>query len=1008
MADIRFMANRVLAAEDSRTQGMALQAHLEGAGFEVTLATDGGSALALFEREPFDLVVSDIVMPGMDGYELCRQVKERDPDLPVVLLTSMTDPLDVINALSAGADNFLRKPYKPEELVHRVRSMLFNRELRDSGRTQMGLEVFFLGRKFMINADREQILDLLMSTFEDLVSTNVDLREREAELNAAHERLVTELAATELQRDRLNAVLGALPEAMVVVDAEGTIIEHNAVLKRLLGLPDTELAGAHFTEIVKFIDHRGHVLDTAERGLMRAVCEGEDVVLGSAFDLHAERNDGSRFPAIASAAPIRGRSGTVVGAVGVLKDIAALVEHDPLTGLPGHGILIERMRAAADNADKAGLLVLSIDRYERIRSRMPAAGHSRVLSTVIERLERTLDSERVRMSTASASAAYLGGGEIAVVLPDLATEAEAIVVGEILAEELRGDVRVDDVDVVVSVSIGVGIIGDTPDPWNLVAGVAAAARQAAAGGRSVLAHDSSLHAAVVEGMRREQELRRALKEGQLVVHYQPLLQLRGDAPVAAEALVRWQHPERGLLGAGDIIPLAEDCNLIADVSWWVLEEACHQARSWRRDLPHGDQFSLSVNLAPEQLAEDRVVEKIREILDRTGLEPTCLILEITEGSVTSDPDAARQRLAAIKAMGVQIAVDDFGTGYSSLLQLRRLPIDILKIDRSFVSTMIEEPADAAIVAGSVRLARALGLEVVAEGVETMDQVVQLRVLGCDKGQGYHWSRPLPAEEFVPWWTAKVRPASSHGTGPALDEGGDTSGEDAMAYLIHELRSPLAVVIGFAELLGEVDPTSAPHRYLDAILRNAREVEARLSHVADARDALHGGIALNLELVDVAGLARDVVADIADQLAPHEVSVIAEGTVSAWADGGRLTQALMNLLTNAGKFSPPSAPILVTVTAGDGGAAITVRDHGAGIPPHRRNELFRRFSRLGSRAKGMGVGLYLSRLIVDAHGGELVYEPAPGGGSLFQILLPPAEVPVPPRRERAAVGEVRSS
>jgi diguanylate cyclase (GGDEF)-like protein len=983
---------RVLAAEDSPTQAAVLRAHLEGAGFAVALASNGAEALQLMDEEPFDLVVSDVVMPDVDGYELCRQVKERYPNVPVVLLTSMTDPLDVVNALGAGADNFMRKPYEPTELIHRIRNMLHNKQLREAGRTQMGLELFFLGRRFMINSDREQILDLLVSTFEDLVAVNQRLSAREEDLAAARDDLRSQLTEVEAERDRLDAVLAALPSGMAVFDREGRVVHANQKMADLIDVPRSDLNGSVIWESLGFVDNTGAPIPRDTDPLHTTLTEGHGAVLGAAFDLFIERHGGAPVPVVARTEPVRGRDGSIVGAVGTLEDLRMLMDHDAVTGLPGHGILVDRLDGAAELAAERGaktaVVVAVVDRFHRLRKSLPASEVDHVLSTVASRLRTALDSPEIEQRALAASAAYLGEGEFAVVLPEVADETDAVVVAQQLVERLAGTVLAGDVDVALTVTAAIGMCDDEPDPPTLVGTVAASARAASrAGGGRVAASDGGRHEHVLDVLRREAQLRAALDHDELVVHYQPQLTIREERPVAVEALVRWEHPARGLLGAGEVVPVAVECGLIAQVGWHVLETACADGARWHRELSGGAPPVLSVNLAAEQLTDPDAAERIADILERTGFDPTALVLEITEGSVMDDAGLARERLSRIKALGCRIAIDDFGTGYSSLLQLRSFPVDVLKIDRSFVAGMLEEPADAAIVTTVIRLARALGLEVVAEGVENVDQIVQLRVLGCDLGQGFHWARAMPADETARWWSVQ---ASAEGLAGAGGEGvaqTDQHQDEVISYLVHELRSPLTAISGFAQLLQSSTGDVPTGEFVDAIVRNADELENRLASLREVNQVLRGGLTLRTEDSDVAQVVDTLVRDMAPQLEPHPVTFSSTGSARSSIDGPRLLQAVGNLVTNAAKFSPAEAPIEVSVHADGPVITIEVRDHGRGIPPERRPELFRRFSRLGSSATGMGLGLYLARLIVEAHGGLLRYDDAHGGGAQFSIRLP---------------------
>lgn len=996
------MSIRVLAAEDSPTQAAVLRSCLEDAGFEIRMARDGVEALALARQHPFDVVVSDVVMPEVGGYELCRGIKATHPDVPVILLTGLEDPLDVIHALEAGADNFLRKPYDPVELVERIRSVLRNRELREAAGT--GLELSLLGKRFTVDSGREQILNLLVATFEELVSTNQQLRKREEELARANGEAAARLAETETERERLHGVLAAVPQAMAVVDRHGSIVDINENLARLLGQDPSALRGASVWDEIHLVDHSGTPLSLEQRALAECLSEGRPVTRGEGFDVFLRSATGETRPVISRTAPVLDRNGQVLGAVGTIDDIGRLQLYDPVTGLPGHGILIDRLQSAIDDATQdrscVGVLVVAIDRFDVLRASLSPSESSEIVAAVSDELERCLECDEVRHRTTAPSLGYLGNAEFAVLLPGAANEADVIFVGEFLSERLPRTADIDGIEVPVTVTVAVGISQGDDDPATVLASAAASARVRREGGTGgVTTSDTALHAAVVQQLQKESELRKAIVNGEIVVHYQPQVQLRGAAPVGVEALARWQHPERGLLGAEEIIPLAEEAGLIRELSWLVLEAACRQVAGWRRELLGAGAMTLSVNVSPAQLGERDVAARLEAILSDAGLEASALVLEITEGSVMTGTGAISDRLAAIKALGAQIAIDDFGTGHSSLLKLRELPVDILKIDRGFVGGMCEEPGDAAIVAASIRLARGLGLEVVAEGVESAEQLVQLRVLGCELGQGYHFAKALPADRVAEWWMDQRLPDQpmAPGTSLVLDDRGD---DGSLAYLVHELRTPLVALLGFTQLLSEIPLSDTGRELLEVIVRSAEELDERVNSVRDARDAVQGGMTLELARCDVAEVVGTLVGDMRDQLGPHHVRLESVGDAITAADRTRLVQAVTNLLTNAAKFSPDGSPIDVRVASEGGEVVVSVRDYGPGVPEHRRPELFRRFSRLGSRTKGMGIGLYLSRVAAIAHGGDLSYEPGPDGGSVFSFRIPhrsavePAKSPEP--------------
>jgi EAL domain-containing protein (putative c-di-GMP-specific phosphodiesterase class I) len=278
--------------------------------------------------------------------------------------------------------------------------------------------------------------------------------------------------------------------------------------------------------------------------------------------------------------------------------------------------------------------------------------------------------------------------------------------------------------------------------------------------------DERLRGRAISRLRVENDLRRALERDELTLDYQPLVSLRDHSLVSVEALVRWDHPERGRIPPADFIPVAEENGLIESIGRWVLDRACRQAARWYRQRPDAPPLTMSVNLSAAQVANRALPETVAAALRSSGLDPSCLALELTESVMVGDADELHDTLIALKALGVALVLDDFGTGYSSLSYLSRLPLDALKVDRSFVAGLGSEPRDTAITEAIVAMSRALSLQVVGEGAETILQIDELSRLGCDLVQGYHFSRPVPAAEITrmlahgPVWLPQSRDASA--------------------------------------------------------------------------------------------------------------------------------------------------------------------------------------------------------------------------------------------------------
>jgi len=413
---------------------------------------------------------------------------------------------------------------------------------------------------------------------------------------------------------------------------------------------------------------------------------------------------------------------------------------DPLTGLANRAAFSGRLRETLATLDPHGpapaLLLLDLDDFKTINDSLGHSSGDEVLRVVTERLRGCLEPGDL--------AARLGGDEFAVLVPEVADEAEAVARGEQMAAILRTPVTVSGREVLARASIGVRLArGGDEDPERLLRDADMAMYAAKSAGRAgVRVFDTAMHTRAVQRLDFEAALRRAVIRQQFTVRYQPVVELAGGHLAGLEALVRWDHPERGLVMPGEFVGLAEDTGLIVPIGRWVLHAACQAARDWQRRFPLQPPPFLSVNLSVRQLQQPDLLEDVAGALDASGLDPGDLVLEITESVLASDQQAMLERLAGLRAIGVHLAIDDFGTGYSSLAYLKNLPVDTLKLAKPFVDGLLRGAEEAALTNAILRIADLLGLQVIAEGIEQPPQAQELQRLGCRFGQGFHFARPL--------------------------------------------------------------------------------------------------------------------------------------------------------------------------------------------------------------------------------------------------------------------------
>jgi diguanylate cyclase (GGDEF)-like protein/PAS domain S-box-containing protein len=578
------------------------------------------------------------------------------------------------------------------------------------------------------------------------VKTVEDISQRKAAefaLRAVEEALFEE-------RERAQVTLDSIGDAVLTTDLQGKVTYLNVAAEAMTGWSREDALGQPLSAVFHIID--GATRQAAPDPAQCAISENRTV--GLAADCLLVRRDGCESAIEDSAAPIHNRDGRVAGAVIVFHDVsesramvrkmAHLAHHDFLTGLPNRVLLTERLAQAIGLARRRGkqvaLLFVDLDYFKHINDSLGHAVGDLVLQSAALRLSacvRTTDT-----------VCRQGGDEFVILLAEIEQPQDAALVAEKLLVALAEPQMIGQHEIHVTLSIGISVYPDDGiDTDTVMQNADTAMYHAKASGRNNYQFfTAGMNSHAVRRLFVETGLRRALRQSEFRLHYQPQIDLASGTMTGTEALIRWLDPALGLVEPEQFVPIAEECGLIVPIGRWVLREACRQVQSWLNSGLHA--VPVAVNISALEFRHKGFVEGLALILKETGLAPRYLELELTENIIMQDTESSALVLAALKAMGVQLAIDDFGTGYSSLGYLKRFPIDTLKIDQSFVRDLATDADDATIVSAVIGMGRNLKQRVIAEGVETQEQLAFLRTQRCDEGQGFLFNRPLPAEDFA--------------------------------------------------------------------------------------------------------------------------------------------------------------------------------------------------------------------------------------------------------------------
>ncbi len=659
---------------------------LRGAAGLYTLTTADRLVLglSLLEKGTFDALLLDLRLPDSSGIETLLKFQNKAPNLPIIVLTGLADEELTVQAIGLGAKDYLVKG-------------------------QFDGPILSKSLRYAIELKKQEEA----------------LRDSEA---------------------RLNGIASAALDAIILIDNNGLVTFWNDAATWMFGYSKEEITGKYLVSSIITDRHA----DTFLKGLEEFRVTGEGPLIGRTHEILAKRQDKTEFPAELSLTALRLRRKW--NAICVVRDLTErkrlevelrqMAHHDALTGLPNRRLFIDILDLAVAEARrrKNKLAILFID-LERFRDINDAMGHDigeKLLQEAAERLRNCIrDSDTV---------AHIGAGEFNILLSDISFADEIGSIVKKVDDAIKEPYWIRGHQLQTSSSIGISIYpddGSTTDTLLNNAGIAM--YHAKRGGNACQFYSPTMNIRSIERMRQESWLRQAIGRGELQVYYQPQVTTDTREVFSAEALVRWNHPQQGMLGPAHFLPLAEETGFIADIDEWVLRTACAQFKAWQEAGLLN--MSITVNLSAKEFQKSDIVDRIALILQETGLEPTLLALEITESAAMKKPEHSFANINRLAEMGVNISIDDFGTGSSSLSDLKRLPIQKLKIDQSLISNIATNADDRAIINAVTSMAHKMNMKVIAEGVETEDQLSFLRDTHCDEAQGYLFSRPLSAEDL---------------------------------------------------------------------------------------------------------------------------------------------------------------------------------------------------------------------------------------------------------------------
>lgn len=704
----RVLKGTILVVDDTPANLQLLSKTLIEQGYSVRGVVNGEMALRVARTALPDIILLDIKMPGMDGYEVCKILKSdsRTHTIPIIFLTASNDVADIVKAFAAGGADYITKPFQTAEVLARIENQIFLKTATEEIQK--------------LNAELEQRVRLRT---EELRQRNLELQQSEARF-----RLIAE----------------NMSDLVCLHSPDGGFVYLSPSCETLLGFQPEELINTYPQALCHPEDLERVVLETSQ-----PILQGES----ASVTYRVRKKSGDYIWLETLAKPIMNPLGQIVQVQTTSRDVTqrVLAEqqlshdalHDTLTDLPNRALFMERVELALGQLMRTddyqfAVLFIDLDRFKVINDSLGHLVGDRLLVAIAALLKGCLRATDI--------VARLGGDEFTILLDDIQDFTDATRIAERIQDQLRSPFCLEDQIVSITASIGIVLSskGYSQGVDMLRDADIAMYRAKAAGKARYEIFDKEMHAQAVRLLQLESDLQQALQRNELRVYYQPIFFIETGQLVGFETLIRWQHPQRGVVLPDEFVAIAEDSGLIVPIGEWTLRQACHQLKIWHNLFPQVNDLMMSINLASKQIRYAHFLQQLDAILNEAELEGHHLKLEITEGTLIDSTSAITETLMAIRSRNIQLSIDDFGIGYSSLSYLSRFPINTLKIDRSFIKNL-DQNENLGIVRAIVTLAHTLGMSVVAEGVETQAQLDELKQLKCEFGQGYLFAPALDAD-----------------------------------------------------------------------------------------------------------------------------------------------------------------------------------------------------------------------------------------------------------------------